>query len=132
MDEISTRPLNCPKCQARMEAVIADGVEVDRCTECEGIWFDAGELDWLVQDEVAQVVDVGEVDDSRSLNHVTEIDCPRCGKPMKHVADRHKPEVRYEVCIGCEGAFLDAGEFRDLARLSLVDLLRGLLRHRRR
>ena len=51
---------------------------------------------------------------------------------MKHVADRHKPDVRYEVCIGCEGAFLDAGEFRDLARLSLVDLLRGLLRHRRR
>jgi Zn-finger nucleic acid-binding protein len=112
-----------------MESIVVDGVEVDRCAGCEGLWFDAGELDWLAQDEVAEAIDVGEV---RALNHVTEIDCPRCGKPMKHVADRHKPDVRYEVCIGCEGAFLDAGEFRDLARLSLAELFRGLIRRRRR
>lgn len=114
-----------------MQAVLADGVEVDRCTECEGIWFDAGELDWLAQDEIAQAIDVGQVEAGRSMNAVTEIDCPRCGRPMKHVADEHKPEIRYEICLGCEGAFLDAGEFRELARLSVAEVLRHLIRRRR-
>lgn len=113
-----------------MEALIADGVEIDRCTECEGIWFDAGELDWLAQDEIAEAIDIGEVEAGRSMNAVTEIDCPRCGRPMKHMADRHKPHIHYEVCLGCEGAFLDAGEFRELSQLSLVELLRGLMRRR--
>lgn len=120
--------LCCPKCATGMETLMVDGVEVDRCTRCEGLWFDAGELDWLAQDEIAEAIDVGAVDDGRTMNKLTEIDCPRCGKPMKHVADRHKPEIRYEVCIGCEGAFLDAGEFRELSKLSLAEVLRGLLR----
>lgn len=109
-----------------MEAVEADGVEVDRCTRCGGIWFDAGELDWLAQSEIADAIDVGAAADGRTMNEVTEIDCPRCGRPTKHIADRHKPQIRYEVCLGCEGAFLDAGEFRELARLSLADLFRVL------
>lgn len=126
-----SEPLRCPKCSESMEVLVVDGAEVDRCTGCEGIWFDAGELDWLAQDEVAEAIDVGAVEEGRSMNAVTEIDCPRCGKPMKHVADRHKPEVRYEVCIGCEGAYLDAGEFRELSKLSLLDVLRDLLRRAR-
>ena len=126
-----SEPLRCPKCAAAMELLVVDGAEVDRCTVCEGIWFDAGELDWLAQDEVAEAIDVGESEHGRSMNDVTEIDCPRCGKPMKHVADRHKPEIRYEICIGCEGAFLDAGEFTELSKLSLLEVLRGVLRRRR-
>lgn len=121
-----TGPLRCPKCGQWMETVYADGTEVDRCAECEGIWFDAGELDWLAQSEVAEVIDTGEADKGSTMNTVTEIDCPRCGRAMKHVPDEHKPEIYYEVCSDCEGAFLDAGEFRDLARLSPADVLRAL------
>ncbi|NKI36387.1 zf-TFIIB domain-containing protein [Wenzhouxiangella sp. XN79A] len=127
-----TAALACPKCRSAMESVVVDGVEVDRCTGCEGIWFDAGELDWLAQDEVAEAIDVGEAERGQSMNAVTEIDCPRCGKPTRHVADRHKPGIRYEVCIGCEGAFLDAGEFTELSKLSLLEILRGVLSRRRR
>lgn len=118
--------LRCPKCGQRMETVDAAGIEVDRCAQCEGIWFDAGELDWLAQSEVAEAIDTGEATRGSEMNAVTEIDCPRCGRPMKHVPDQHKPDIHYEVCIYCEGAFLDAGEFRDLARLSPADVFRAL------
>jgi Zn-finger nucleic acid-binding protein len=123
--------LNCPKCRHDMEAIEVDGVEVDRCLSCQGLWFDAGELDWLAQPEVAEVIDTGQADAGHAMNALTEIDCPRCGRPMKHVADEHKPDIRYEVCLGCEGAFLDAGEFSDLARLSIAEVLRFLIRRRR-
>ena len=36
-----------PKCQYDMEAIEYEGIEVDRCKICQGIWFDAGESDWL-------------------------------------------------------------------------------------
>jgi len=120
--------LACPKCQEEMEPLRVDRAEIDRCTGCGGIWFDAGELDWLAQSEVAEAVDTGDEELAEVLNTVTEIDCPRCGKPMKHLADPHKPDIRYEVCMGCEGAFLDAGEFREVAKLSLADLFRYLFR----
>ena len=35
--------MNCPKCQAAMELITFEGVTVDRCTACKGIWFDANE-----------------------------------------------------------------------------------------
>jgi hypothetical protein len=37
-------PLNCPKSNEAMEKVVFESVEVDRCTGCFGIWFDAGEF----------------------------------------------------------------------------------------
>jgi hypothetical protein len=37
--------LKCPKCGHDMREEVLDGVNVDRCTFCEGIYFDAGELD---------------------------------------------------------------------------------------
>ena len=37
--------LKCPKCGHDMREEVLDGVSVDRCTFCEGLYFDAGELD---------------------------------------------------------------------------------------
>jgi len=37
--------MKCPKCGHDMKEENLQGVSVDRCTFCEGIYFDAGELD---------------------------------------------------------------------------------------
>lgn len=37
--------MKCPKCGADLETEEYHGVQVDRCTECQGVWFDAGEVD---------------------------------------------------------------------------------------
>jgi hypothetical protein len=37
--------MKCPKCGHDMREEALEGVTVDRCTFCEGIYFDAGELD---------------------------------------------------------------------------------------
>jgi Zn-finger nucleic acid-binding protein len=33
--------MNCPKCNSSMEVVAFQGIEVDRCTSCKGIWFES-------------------------------------------------------------------------------------------
>ncbi|HLA77310.1 MAG TPA: zf-TFIIB domain-containing protein [Vicinamibacteria bacterium] len=40
--------LKCPKCGHDMKEETLDRVTVDRCTYCEGVFFDAGELDQVL------------------------------------------------------------------------------------
>jgi uncharacterized protein len=40
--------LKCPKCGGDMEEINYDGIEIDKCKKCEGVFFDAGELDELL------------------------------------------------------------------------------------
>ncbi len=49
-NELATS-LACPRCEGRLLAITYEGVEIDRCNTCNGIWLDAGELDKLTEKE---------------------------------------------------------------------------------
>lgn len=40
--------LDCPVCCAPFKEIVKDGVLIDVCTECKGVWLDRGELDQLL------------------------------------------------------------------------------------
>ncbi len=37
----------CPRCGVALTEVEHEGVKIDRCPNCHGIWLDAGELEQL-------------------------------------------------------------------------------------
>ena len=39
--------MKCPKCGHDLKAETLEGIEIDRCTFCEGFFMDAGELEEL-------------------------------------------------------------------------------------
>ena len=39
--------MKCPKCGHDLKEQDLDGVKIDRCTFCEGVFLDAGELDQI-------------------------------------------------------------------------------------
>jgi Zn-finger nucleic acid-binding protein len=41
--------MKCPRCGADLQVEHYSGIEVERCPECSGLWFDAGEADRLVE-----------------------------------------------------------------------------------
>ncbi len=41
----------CPKCGAPLVMIAFRGVELDKCSRCQGVWFDFGELDQVVAEE---------------------------------------------------------------------------------
>ena len=45
--------LTCPKCQGAMRTYERNGVHVDQCAECRGIFLDRGELERLIDAEEA-------------------------------------------------------------------------------
>ena len=104
----------CPKCADRMQAIEYRGVEVDRCTSCRGIWFDAGESHWLSGEETAAAIDTGDPSVGRQTNAINRYRCPRCNGGMLHRVDPQRPHIQFEECTSCRGSFFDAGEFAEL------------------
>jgi uncharacterized protein len=43
--------LICPKCQSEMRSYERNGVTIDQCTGCKGLFLDRGELERLVDAE---------------------------------------------------------------------------------
>ncbi len=41
----------CPKCAGQMVPVPYRGVELDKCSRCQGVWLDFGELDQVVAED---------------------------------------------------------------------------------
>lgn len=41
--------MKCPKCGMNLVEINYKKIKVDKCSECEGIWLDAGELDMVAQ-----------------------------------------------------------------------------------
>jgi len=37
--------MRCPKCGMELIEIDYKGIKVDKCSECEGIWLDAGEFE---------------------------------------------------------------------------------------
>jgi len=41
----------CPKCAGELVPVRYRGVELDKCSRCQGVWLDFGELDQVVAED---------------------------------------------------------------------------------
>jgi uncharacterized protein len=52
-----TTAMTCPKCQGAMRSYERNGVTVDQCAECRGIFLDRGELERLIDAESAHYGD---------------------------------------------------------------------------
>ena len=55
-DEAERRVLSvvrgrCPKCGAELIPVPYRGIELDKCSRCQGVWLDFGELDQIVTED---------------------------------------------------------------------------------
>ena len=47
--------LTCPKCGGAMRSYERNGITVDQCTDCRGIFLDRGELERLVDAENGRI-----------------------------------------------------------------------------
>lgn len=45
----------CPVCQETLQMSERQGVEIDYCPKCRGVWLDRGELQKLIDFSIAQV-----------------------------------------------------------------------------
>lgn len=113
--------MECPKCKSKLMPVEFSGVEVDRCIQCEGIWFDVTEKEQLKAIDGSEGIDTGDLAKGMEYNKIDNIDCPKCHSQMMRMIDKDQPHIWYEQCGICSGVFFDAGEFKDYKNHTLSD-----------
>jgi len=41
--------MNCPVCNIELKMADRQGIEIDYCEKCRGVWLDRGELDKIIE-----------------------------------------------------------------------------------
>jgi PAT family beta-lactamase induction signal transducer AmpG len=123
--------MRCPKCRSDMQQIEIDATIVDRCNSCNGIWFDEGEVEALSNKETVAAIDTGITGIGKKHNAIDHYRCPRCGGQMEKKVDPHQQHIWYETCFECNGSFFDAGEFRDLAQVTISDFFKRMVTPKR-
>ena len=106
----------CPVCKSPMIVVEYQQIELDYCPECSGVWFDAGELELLLEKaglegaELAQpLADLAEASSGEKKRR-----CPICSRRMKKILVGREPKVLIDACPDEDGLWFDGGEVEEL------------------
>lgn len=105
--------MRCPVCKVPMIIVEHDKIELDYCTKCLGVWFDAGELELLIESisldaasfNMSKILSLAEKKTKEATRR-----CSLCNKKMRKVAIGSHPEVIIDICVQGEGLWFDGGE----------------------
>jgi len=103
--------MNCPACHIPLIVVEREGIEIDWCLECKGLWFDEGELELLGEKagRRLEAEDLGR----RAGDEVAQGSrkCPRCRRRMERLELGAQAGQKVEVDrCNAHGFWLDHGE----------------------
>lgn len=119
--------MDCPKCSAELMTIPYGGVEFERCSGCNGLWFDMLEKEDLKAIEGSESIDIGDENVGKKHSKNTKINCPKCSIQMMPMIDKDQFHIHYEYCERCHGTFFDAGEFRDLKEHTVLERFKQML-----
>jgi len=117
--------MKCPKCKADLFTFSIDGIDLEQCDKCEGIWFSKDELrkvkdkadsdlNWL-DFEIWKRTDKFKIK-SQKYN------CPDCNDKLEAL-DYDNTNIEIDYCKTCEGVWLDKGETEKLIETLEEELL---------
>ena len=61
-----TSSMLCPVCQVKLVMSDRQGVEIDYCPDCRGVWLDRGELDKIIERSAPDTVPQTQAPDPRA------------------------------------------------------------------
>jgi uncharacterized protein len=107
----------CPACGKDALIVEYDNIELDYCPACGGVWFDAGELELLL--EAAHLGTDRAFLEGVAKSTEAKIDekkrrCPVCRRKMKKVVINEEKNIVTDICLGGHGIWFDGGEVKCL------------------
>ncbi len=112
--------MECPVCREPLIVAEREGIELDVCPWCHGLWFDAGELA-LLAEKLGRTLAApeGAPLEAAPASEKPRL-CPRCDKAMDKVALGTRPKVLLDRCAS-HGLWFDHGELGSLVgQLSAV------------
>jgi hypothetical protein len=109
----------CPTCKSDMIVVEYNKIELDYCTNCQGAWFDSGELELLLESRSLESANVllSKIQNSEEAeSSEKKRKCPICGRKMKKTSIGQEPEILIDICRWGDGLWFDGGELGQLTK----------------
>jgi hypothetical protein len=100
-----------------MIVVEHENIELDYCMDCSGVWFDAGELELLLETmelEGSSLSLDSILTSPEAKSSEKKRKCPICRQEMKKATVGHEPEVLIDACQRGDGLWFDEGEVGQL------------------
>src|SRR3954454_1532999 len=105
--------LCCVKCNSILDKATFQGLEVDVCPKCGGLWLDRGEITRaakLPEAELARLLSlVAGSSGPPPIPTVNKAPCPACPGSLSEVM---LGAVHVDYCGSCHGIFLGRGELQ--------------------
>ena len=104
--------MQCPRCQKELSRTTAEGVELDRCVTCRGVFLEHGELNRVAEPTAGDLeYSTVHAESFRHGDSFGPAHCPRCsGSEMKKVEFNVHSGIILDYCEGCRGFWLDGQE----------------------
>jgi len=109
----------CPTCKSDMIVVEYNKIELDYCTDCQGVWFDSGELELLLESmnlESQNVFLSNILSSEEAESSEKKRKCPICGRKMKKTGIGQESGILIDVCQRGDGLWFDGGELGQLTK----------------
>lgn len=106
--------MKCPACKETLVILELHEIEVDYCTNCKGIWLDAGELGLMLDDETEKAKLIQSLEIVYDSNE-KKLKCPICKDKMEKVKHKDVDTVT-DKCIHNHGIWFDKGELEEIVK----------------
>ena len=105
----------CPTCRQPLVAFELDGIEIDRCVDCGGVWLDAGELEWIAERADARPGALTRALAEAKGDRHGKRRCPRCRRKLRVIhMEGDNTRIELDRCPVGDGLWLDTGEMQSL------------------
>lgn len=111
--------MKCPACKETLVILELHEIEIDYCTNCKGIWLDAGELELMLEGEEEKAKLIQSLEVVEDIKE-KKLKCPLCRDKMEKV--RHKEvNIITDKCIHNHGIWFDKGELETMVSAASPD-----------
>lgn len=105
----------CPRCHSHLTTEVLRGIEVDRCPNCKGVFFDTGELANFSR--MIEIMNRIEFDEAEVIAAQRDMPRPVCPKDATKMDTHAVGQISIDRCPSCKGYWLDGGELAGLLQL---------------
>jgi len=107
--------MDCPNDRTRLHKRTIKGTTIDFCEKCGGIYFDRGEIESLIKDDVNEdKFNINNIEDF-SPDHIDVTKCIRCDSKMKTITKLINGNIiSIFICEDCDGLWLNKGTYQKI------------------
>ena len=111
----------CPQCQHELALFRYEGIELWKCSACQGFWFEDGTFR-----EAKRIGFAGlharEIPEPATAAApapaaAPELRCPACAVPLAAFAYAYSSEIHLQRCAQCQGIWANAADLANIERL---------------